>query len=66
MEGLALYFEAASRGTWRGPGEVHPQRLKMHLASDRAADGVFLDRLVSGDDGFNLLGTRAEAGYGAA
>ena len=65
VEGLAMYFEAASEGYWREPGRLHERRLKAFVRTAGSSDRVSLKQLIRDDEQFNLNQSRAGAAYAA-
>jgi hypothetical protein len=65
-EGMATYFEAANRGQWNGPGEVHRHRLKLFLVDNDSEKYISLYELVSTDKLFQLDQSRAGDAYAAS
>lgn len=66
VEGLATYFEAAHKGRWYGPGDIHTKRLDLFLVNDESDDYVGIAELISSDKLLKLDQSRASAGYAAA
>ena len=64
IEGLAVYFEAAANGSWSGPGQLHPQRIKTMTASQ--ARPLPLTKLLSADQLFEPGGASTDCAYAHA
>ncbi|MCF7957374.1 MAG: DUF1570 domain-containing protein [Phycisphaerae bacterium] len=66
VEGLALYFEAPTKGQWDGPGQLHEKRLKNLRESWATGSFPGLHRLLVDDNTIHVSGQAGRESYAVA